>query len=303
MANYLLSGATGLIGSRLVKRLVEDGHKCVVLYRGSQPPAEDTSQLTHAPWDGTHIDYGPFVFDGIINLAGVGIADKRWTSAYKQLIQDSRLVTTRAVVDYLNDLPQKPTVYLNASAVGYYGTEMRSYVDESAPAGGNFLGRVAALWEAEAMKAQDVRTVLLRTGIVIAPEGGAFPMLLKPFQFYAGNYIGNGRQPFPWVHIQDVVNLIVFALENPSVEGPINLVAPTKDTNKSFAKAVGNALNIPVLFGMPSLMLKGLLGERAELLLKGEKVMPAKAQELGYEFVFTTAQAAIADVLAQIKAD
>lgn len=290
----LLTGATGLIGNRLTKALLADGHSLVVLSRKQRPSSNPNLQF--AKWDGQKIDesFGPV--DAVINLAGAGVADHKWTIVYKKEIEESRVKATKACVEFIRAQTTKPEVFINASAVGYYGTSQPGILDESTGPGKDFLAKVGQAWEAAAAGA-GVRTVLLRTGIVMAPEGGAFPKLLQPFKFYAGGYIGTGKQGFPWIHITDEIRLIQFILANKALEGPVNATAPEQLDNKQWAHVMSTALKHQIGVPVPALAVKLLLGESATIVLDGQFVYPKKALEAGFTFQYPTATEAVADLL------
>lgn len=291
--NILLAGATGLIGKRLVAELARRGHTLHILSR-SQRPGEGTTHYHR--WDGVTFDHaaiGPV--DAVINLAGAGIADHKWTPAFKKEILDSRINSTRALVQYIQAQEQKPRVLLQAAAVGYYGTDAKKVFEETDGPGKDFLSRVCAPWEAEA-RAAGIRTVWLRTGIVLAPEGGAFPKLLAPFKFYAGGYLGDGKQPFPWIHIDDMIGVYLFCLENERVEGPLNVAAPEQMTNRGFARVLGRVVGRPSGLPVPAFAIRAMLGEQALLVLEGQYVKVDKLLGLGYSFRYPQAEAAVREI-------
>ena len=291
----LITGGTGLIGKHLVPSLLQDGHQVVVLSR--QGRAADHPALQYLAWDGRHIDAATVgTADAIINLAGAGIADHKWTAAYKQTIIDSRVQATRAVVAFIRQQAQPPQVLLQSSAVGYYGTHPTKVFSEADGPGKDFLAKSCTPWEAEAQDA-GIRTVWVRTGIVLAKEGGAFPKLLQPFKFYAGGYLGDGKQPFPWIHMQDIVNIYRFALTNPAVSGPLNAVAPEQMTNRDFAKVLGKLLGKPSGLPVPAFAIRTMLGEQAVLVLEGQHVSCQKLQALGYTFAYSHAPDAVASLV------
>ncbi|MBX3102085.1 MAG: TIGR01777 family oxidoreductase [Bacteroidetes bacterium] len=291
----LIAGGTGLLGSRLVSRLSADGHEIRVLTRSA--PVAHPSGVEFLQWDGKRLDpdaVGPT--DAIINLAGAGIADHKWTAAYKQRILDSRVHATRALVTYIHAQSQKPQVLLQASAAGYYGTHPGKVFTEADGPGKDFLAKTCILWEAAAQDA-GIRTVWVRTGLVLAPEGGAFPKLLQPFKFYAGGHLGDGRQPFPWIHADDVTGIIHFALTHPQVEGPLNAAAPEQMTNRDFARLLGRLLGKPSGLPVPAFAIRTLLGEQATLVLEGQRISCQKLLDLGYSFQYPRAEAAVIQLL------
>lgn len=299
--HILLTGGTGLIGTHLVPALLASGHRVTVLTRAAKPTALEG--LSFVAWDGKSIPAQVTDVHAVINLAGAGIADARWTPEYKKQILESRIAATSACVRFIRAQlaaggAVRPEVFLSGSAIGYYGTSNPATLEESGPAGTDFLALTARKWEASAADA-GVRTVLLRTGIVLANEGGAYPKLLAPFKFYAGGYLGSGQQGFSWIHIADVVGLIEFALATPSVSGPLNLTAPEPLTNQQFGARLGRLLGRPSGLPVPGFVAKALLGEGATLVLDGQFVRPASALAQGYRFRFATADAALQQLLAE----
>ena len=301
----LVTGATGLIGKRLVKRLAARGEEVVVLSRDAAR-AEAALSVKAFAWDSLAGPPPPPALAGveaIIHLAGESVAGGRWTDARKQAIRDSRITGTRNLVAGIAALEEKsrPRVLVSASAVGWYGDRPGDPVDESAPAGSDFLATVVQGWEKEAAAAEalGVRVVRVRIGVVVAPplEGGALAKMVGPFRMGVGGRTGKGTQGFPWVHIDDVVGLALHALDNPLVKGPMNAVAPTPVDNRAFAKALGRALHRPTFLPTPGFAIKLLFGEMAEVLLGGQLVTPRVARETGYSFAHADVDEALADVL------
>lgn len=295
----LITGGTGLVGGHLVPALLKDGHEVIVLTR---KPGKRKSKpgLTYAGWDAKTIDPALGPVDAIINLAGAGIADHRWTADYKRKIVSSRLDATNACVNFIQAQSEKPKVFLSASAVGYYGTEQSGVLDETAPAGKDFLAITAKKWEAAAQGA-GVPTVVMRFGAILAAEGGAFPKLLTPFKYYAGGHIGGGDQPFPWVHVADVVGIMQFLLSKPGINGPVNVTGPEQHTNATFGKVVAKVLNKPqVGLPVPAFAVKLMLGEQAMIVTEGQAVKPRRVQELGYTFAYPSPEAAVQHLLKEM---
>ncbi|MDX2063695.1 MAG: TIGR01777 family oxidoreductase [Bacteroidia bacterium] len=294
--HILLTGATGLVGGRLVPALLQAGHTLTLVSRKAHPTAP--AGVQYAVWDGTTLPALTSPVDAVLNLAGAGIADQRWTPQYKQVILQSRVQATRACVAFIRQAAQPPQVFLSASAVGYYGPRTTDTpCQETDGPGSDFLGHVGKAWEAAAEGA-GVRTVIPRIGIVLAHEGGAFPKLLAPFKLYAGGPIGTGRQGFPWIHIDDVVGAMLHLLATPTATGPVNLVAPERHSNASFGQVVGKALHRPSGLPVPTLAIKLLLGESAMLVTEGQFVASDTLAALGYTFKYPTAEAALAELIA-----
>lgn len=320
----VVTGATGLIGRKLCAKLEARGYRVVVFSRN---PEKARSSMRNGSefvaW--TPSENGPWAgaIDGahaVIHLAGANNFGQRWTKAYKQEIKDSRVIGTRGIVNAMRQASIKPKVFICGTAIGYYGPRDDTVIDESGSAGDDFLAQVVKEWEAEGAKAEQlgIRTVLLRTGIVLGSdkrgvplpvdlggaslkrpgvvldfENGALPLMALPFRLFTGGPIGSGKQYFSWIHLDDEIGLIMMALENEQVRGPINATAPEPLTNAEFSKAVGKVMNRPSWLPVPGFALKLMLGEVADVLTKGQRVMPRKAQELGYQFKYPTADTAL----------
>jgi uncharacterized protein (TIGR01777 family) len=232
----------------------------------------------------------------VVNLAGEGIADERWTAARQTAILRSRVTATRAIAEAIRDCAQPPRIFISASAIGFYGTTGADELltEDSAP-GADFLATVCQAWERETNAAAGVaRIVFLRTGVVLARDGGALPKMALPFRFFVGGRLGSGRQYISWIHLQDWVEMVRWILRT-DVSGPLNLTAPAPVTNAEFTRALGNAMHRPSLFPVPAIALRVLLGrEFADaLLLDGQRVLPARAQRLGFQFRFATIDSAL----------
>jgi uncharacterized protein (TIGR01777 family) len=231
----------------------------------------------------------------VVNLAGANLSGKRWSSAFKKEIQDSRVLPTRALVEGIRAAGKKSRVLVNASAVGFYGGRGDEPLDESASPGADFLSGVVQAWEAEARKAE-VRSVQVRTGIVLSAHGGALQPMLPPFKAFVGGPIGSGKQWFPWIHLADEVAAIVWAIDHEALAGPVNLVAPGIITMKEFAHALGSALHRPSAFPVPGAALKLLLGQFAEVVLEGQRAVPKKLLDSGFRFRFTDVDSALQQI-------
>ena len=279
----VVTGGTGFLGGHLVAALRNDGHDVVVLTRR---PARGPGEVQ---WDPSRA-LGPWAnaFEGagaVVNLAGEPIAEGRWTAARKRLILASRVEATRAVVAALRAAGATGVALLSGSAVGYYGTHRDEPLDESSSAGDDFLASVCREWEAEALAATDARVVLLRTGFVVARDGGALPRLALPFHFFAGGPLGSGRQVMSWIHRDDWTAMVRWALANANVRGPLNLTAPAPVTNRDMAAALGRALHRPSFMPAPAFALRLALGEMADaLILSGQRVLPRVALSGGFTF-------------------
>jgi uncharacterized protein (TIGR01777 family) len=267
-----VTGGTGTIGREVVRRLRERGDDVVIV---SRRPGDST-----VTWDALDLSG----FDGVINLAGAPL-DQRWTDANKREIRESRLDSTRRVVEALRKADPRPRVLVSQSAEGYY-PRADAPVSEDAPPGDGFLSDVVVAWEAEARKAEElgVRVVLPRSGVVLTKEGGALKKMLTPFKLGVGGPVAGGEQPFPWVHLADAAGALIFLLDTESANGPVNLVAPDKHTNKTFTKTLGQAIHRPTVFPIPSLAIKMLYGEMGSTVTEGSNPDPAKLEQLGYRY-------------------
>jgi hypothetical protein len=270
--NILITGGTGFIGTPLTRELRRNGHSVTVTTR-SKTVAMD--KLTWNPPDLIPQDVIS-TFVAVINLAGEPIAPQRWSIERKKRILSSRINTTRALVESIKNANARPKVLVSASAIGYYGSHGDEYVTEDTPPAADFLADVCKQWEAEAYKARDlgVRVVTVRIGGVLEADGGALPQMALPFKFFLGGPIGSGRQWFSWIHRDDIIGIIKFALENESISGPLNLTAPNPVTNKEFSRALGRVLRRPSIVAVPGFVIKLTLGELGAVLLTGQRVLP-----------------------------
>jgi hypothetical protein len=291
----VVAGSSGLIGTALVAHLRAAGHEVLRLVRRA-PAAPD-----ERGWDppAGRVDAGTFDgADAVVNLNGVGVADRPWSGARRQALRDSRVVPTevlaRAVVEH-----GVPTL-LSGSAVGYYGDKGGVTVDESAPPGSGFLADLARDWEAATQAARDGggRVAMLRTGLVLAPSGGLLGPLKLLYRFAAGGRIGPGTQYMPWISLDDEVGAIRFLLENDGVEGPVNLTGPLPVTNAEFSAALARAVHRPAPFAVPAVVIRAVAGSQGEqMLLYGQRAVPAKLEAAGYRFRHTTVEEALAAAL------
>ncbi|NEP51572.1 MAG: TIGR01777 family protein [Moorea sp. SIO3C2] len=296
-----ITGATGFVGSRLVERLQEEGHQPLILTRDSAKAKKQFPNLetiTYTPTESGDWQNAIAGCDGVVNLAGAPIAEERWTPARKEDILNSRQLGTQKIVEAIAIADPKPTVLVNASAIGYYGTSETVTFDETSPAGDDFLAEVCQAWEGEAQKVKeaDVRLVILRIGIVLG-NGGALAKMIPPFQMFAGGPIGTGRQWFSWIHRDDLVNLIIAALTRPDMEGIFNATAPNPVLMSELCKAIGDVLNRPSWLPVPSVALEALLGEGAVVVLEGQQVLPKRTTSYGWEYQYPTVKQALVEIL------
>ncbi len=295
----VIAGGSGFLGHALSEEL-RQGHEVVLLSRGAESFSERpglrvvrwTPDGKSGAWAG-ELDGA----DAVVNLAGAGIADQRWTAARKRLILDSRMQSTRSLMDGLRSVKTRPRVFVQASAIGFYGSyDNGPEFDERSSPGSDFLSSVCVAWEAEAQPAAMLgcRLVVIRTGIVLDRRGGALAKMLPPFRFFVGGPIATGRQYMSWIHLSDWVGLVSWAIATPSVSGPINATAPNPVTSAGMARAIGHALHRPSLFPVPAFVLKTMFGEMAEVcLIRGQRVIPRRALELGYQFRHPQVEGAI----------
>jgi uncharacterized protein (TIGR01777 family) len=291
-----ITGSSGLVGKQLASFLMERDHDVISVVR--RAPSENEIR-----WDPTTGEIEGEKFEGVgavINLAGENIAEGRWNAAKKQRIRDSRVKSTQLLAKTLASLSQRPDVLVNASAIGFYGDRGDEPLDENSPPGNDFLADVCREWEAATSAAQEagIRVVKLRIGVVLSPDGGALKKMLLPFRLGAGGRVGNGRQYWSWISIDDLVGIIDHALTTESLAGPVNAVAPRPTTNLEFTKALGRVLHRPTIFPMPAFAAKLALGEMAEaLLLASTRVVPRRLQETNYEFRHADLEAALRHLL------
>jgi len=290
----VVAGGSGLLGTALVSRLRNEGHAITVLTR--QPRrAEDvqwTTRGSSASWAYVLEDA-----DAVINLAGAPIA-KRWTTAHKREMWNSRVLSTRSLVAAMKSVRRVPPTLINASAVGTYGARGAEELTEESAPGSGFLAALGAEWEKEALSAAPhARVVLLRTGIVLAKEGGALPKMALPFRFFAGGPLGSGRQYLSWIHLDDWTAMVSWALAVEAVSGPLNVTAPHPVTNLEFARTLGRVLRRPAFIPTPTFALRAMLGEMAEAIVTGQQALPAKAHALGFEFTHPELDGALRSIL------
>lgn len=294
----LISGATGLVGSALTNALRQTGHTVNRLVRpgGAGAPGD----VGWDPISGKIETGGLEGVDAIVHLAGASIASGRWTESRKQLLRTSRVDATRHLVNGLLKLARPPKVLVAASAVGYYGNRGDELLTEASAAGNDFLAQLARDWEAETQRAtqNEIRTVMLRFGVILAAKGGALPQMMLPFKLGVGGRVGSGQQWMSWISLPDAVALARHALENAGLSGAVNALAPGPVRNAEFTKVLGKVLQRPTLFPAPAFALKLALGEMAEaLLLSSQRAIPARLQEQGYPFAHPELEGALRAVL------
>ena len=296
--HIVIAGGSGFLGCPLTAALLRDGHDVVVLTRNAAVSSRSHPQLqtgaravTWTP-DGNAGAWANEISgaSAVVNLTGESIAGKRWTDAQKQRILDSRVQATRSLVAAIDGAASRPPVFVSGSAVGYYGPLGDEKATEDVRAGSDFLAQVCVRWEQEAMRAAGDRTrvVCIRTGIVLARDGGALPQMLPPFWFGAGGPVGTGRQYWPWIHRDDWIALVRWAIAAPAAIGALNATAPHPVTNREFASALGRAMHRPAFMPAPGFALRLMLGEMADaLLLSGQNAVPARATRAGFSFRYS----------------
>lgn len=287
-----IAGSSGLIGSALVTALRASDHRVRRIVRKAPTHADDVF------WNPATGEFDPATLsdvDAVVNLCGVGVADKRWSGAFKQSLRDSRIAPTEVLAQAV--AAAGVPVLVNASAVGFYGDTRNRVVDESAPRGDGFLARLCEDWEAATgpAAAAGARVVLLRTGLVLSPSGGLLARLRPLFALGLGARLGNGRQYMPWISLEDVVRAVLFAIGHDDVAGPLNLTGPAPVTNAEFTAAVGRAVHRPTPLAVPGIALRTILGEFAEEgLLGGQRAIPAALERAGFAFHHNTIGEALA---------
>ena len=296
--HILLTGGTGLIGRALCANWIDKGHRLTVW---SRQPAKVPS-LCGAQVRGIAQleELDGEVVDAVINLAGAPIADRPWSDKRKALLWGSRVGLTEQLLSWLAQREQRPSVLLSGSAVGWYGDGAdRELREDMQPLGNDFAAQLCAAWEETAQRAEalGIRVVLLRTGLVLAPEGGLLGRLRTPFRLGLGGRLGNGQQWMPWIHIADQIELIDFLLQHDDARGPYNACAPLPVRNAEFTRALGQALSRPTILPAPAFVLRAALGEMAELLLGGQRALPSRLLDAGFNFRFTHLDVALADLL------
>lgn len=296
--NILISGSTGMIGTALIEALKKQNHRVTRLVRSPQQSSEPTVQWN--PASGTLNAKDVEVFDAVVHLAGESIAASRWTEAQKARIRDSRVQGTALLSATLAKLAKPPKALVCASAIGYYGNRGDEILREDSQIGTGFLAEVCQQWEnaADPAKQKGIRVVHLRIGVVMSPKGGALAKMLLPFKMGAGGIVGNGKQYWSWVSLDDVIGAFLYALQNENLSGAVNAVAPRAVTNAEFTKTLGKVLSRPTIFPLPGFAARLVLGEMADdLLLSSARIEPARLLASGYQFKHPDLEGALRELL------
>lgn len=297
-----ITGATGFVGKRLVEQLQAKGqHQPLILTRNptaAQRAFPNLEIVAYTPTESGAWQSAIAGCDAVVNLAGEPIAETRWTPKHKQEILNSRKLGTQKIVEAIAQAEPKPTVLVNASAIGYYGMSETASFDETSPSSNDFLAQVCQAWEAEAQKVKEagVRLVILRFGIVLG-DGGALAKMIPPFQLFAGGPIGTGRQWFSWIHRDDLVNLILESLTQPNFEGVFNATAPNPVRMSEFCQVLGETLHRPSWLPVPSFVLEAMLGEGAQVVLEGQQVLPNRTIRQGFSYQYPTVKQALSEIV------
>lgn len=294
----LITGGTGFIGSYLCSELLKQGHFISIITRSPEKYSEEQSKnLQYIGW-GNDLSKAMTETDVVINLVGESLFGKRWTDSVKKSIYNSRIESTKELVKAMKNSDSKPDLFISVSAVGIYGDSGDKLLDESSPLGDDFLAHVCKDWEEESKKAKElgVRVVNPRLGIVFEKDGGFLQIMKLPFLFFVGGPIGDGKQYFPWVHMDDLVRGLIYPIENEAFDGPYNVCSPQPEPMNRLAEALGNVLNRPSFFRVPEFVIKTVLGEAAQPALASLNVQPKVLQISGFEFKFEDVEEALADI-------
>lgn len=299
MKHILLTGGTGFIGKELRRLLLQEGHYLTIVTRSPKKYEDEKAKNQQfIAWDGDLISAMNDA-DIVIHLAGENVFSQRWSDEVKKKIYNSRIDGTRALVDAMREADTKPELFISASASGYYGDGGDSIKTENDPAADDFLAKVCVDWEAEAQKAAElgVRVANPRIGIVLEKDGGAMEKMIPPFQFFVGGPVGDGKQYMSWIHRDDLINALLFPIENENVEGAYNVCAPEPVTMNLFADVLGDVMNRPVLFRVPKIALQIMYGEGAKPILDSIRMKPKVLQEHGFDFRYNDLEEALADIV------
>ena len=310
-----IAGGTGFIGTALTNFLIHNGHEIIILSRRGGKDYKSLLNSKQNPislyWDGVNLDEWASAIelsDVVINLAGENIggknilevATKRWTPERKESLRRSRIASGKALLQAIKASSSKPKVFIQASAVGYYGSHPTREMDEDTPPGNDFLANLCVEWEHSTaeLEQMEIRRVITRiAGVVMSLQGGSFPFILLPYRFFLGGPLGTGRQWVSWIHLQDLVRAIAFLIEQPYANGPFNLCAPQTITSQELSKVIGKVMNRPSFFPTPEFFFRMAFGEKADLLLASQKQIPKRLLAVGFEYQYPTVESAIQNLL------
>lgn len=291
----VIAGGSGFIGQKLTTALLNEGHEIVILSRKEKKGKERLSYVTWLQEDSFPEQEIGFV-DVFVNLAGVSINDGRWTAAHQKEIYESRMIATDELLRIISALPKKPSVLVNASAIGIYpASENTIYTEKSTTITDDFLAKTVHDWEQKAasVKSEGIRAVFMRFGVVLGNEGGALPLMSMPYKLFVGGTVGSGKQWLSWVHIEDLIRAIVFAIDNQNLSGPVNVCSPFPMRMKDFGQTIGAILHRPHWLPMPSFAMQLILGKKSALVLQGQHVVPTVLQKEKFEFSYPTLESAL----------
>ena len=284
----VIAGGSGFLGRKLAKRLVDEGHSVLTLSR--RPSGQGNAIAWQPDGNAGQLPQHLEGVEAVVNLAGENIADKRWTATRKAALKNSRILSTRTLVRAVALCADPPNLFVNGSAIGYYGPHGDEPITESTPAGSDFLARLCVEWEAEARKVESdaTRLVIVRTGLPLDRDEGALGKMLLPFKLCLGATMGSGDQFMPWVHVDDWTAMVAWLIQNDRAAGAFNATAPAPVTNRAFTQALARAVHRPAILHAPAFVLRAALGEMASVLVQGQRVLPAAAEQLGFRFAHRT---------------
>jgi hypothetical protein len=297
--NVLITGATGLIGGHLVRAFIIKGDEIFIVTRNTHSARKVFSAVKNfIEWENLD-SLNEVKLDVIINLAGMNLDERRWNDKVKKRLYDSRINSTKKLVELIGAMAYKPEILINASGVDYYGDTGEKDIYEDSPPADLFISKLVCDWENEAVKAEKygVRVVLLRTGFVIAKESNAFKKIVLPFRLFAGGYAGNGKQYLSWIHIKDLVRIYLYVIDNKKIRGAVNASSPNPERMRDFAKHIGKILHRPWFFPAPRFLMRILFGEVADVIVSGRKALPKRLLDSGFKFNYEYAVDAIKDCL------
>ena len=303
MKKVIVTGATGLIGKKLIQALLDRNDEVIIFSRDIKKAKSIFPVVKQfIEWDYHHPEKWKSNLensDAVVHLAGLNLFAKRWNDEFKKSIIESRQVSTKNLVEAIKLCNKKPEVFISASGIGYYGDCRDNLLTEEFPNGNDFLAEVCKIWESESAKLDtaNVRSVQIRTGLVLTPEDGALKQMLLPFKLFIGGHLGNGKQWASWLHIDDIIGIYLHAIDNQNLSGAVNAASPTPVRMKEFAKTLGKVLNRPSFFPVPKFVLKLVVGEAVEVVTASQRVIPDKLVKSGYQFKFTNLEETMRDLL------